>query len=233
MIKLKHVMVGLWVLVCLLFVAPLYTAAKTTCNATPQGERCVSEVPIEKFAPVYATQRMSQWCWAASISMIFRYYGHPVDQGRIVETAYGRRVNLPSGNGINMSVQMNRDWTDDNGKRFSARITSAYDAMAGFNNMTNGWIVDQLHAERPLVVGSGTHAMVATAVEYFKTPQGPFIINVGVFDPWPGAGIRGLVGCDIVPVGNICQPAPMGPFGPMGPPVMGRFIYAASTAITN
>lgn len=201
--------------------------AKTTCSQTFQGLYCVSEVPAEKFAQAFATQEMSQWCWAACISMIFRYNGHPVDQGRIVEATYDRRINLPSGNGINMSKQINREWVDDNGKRFVARLTAAFDPMAGFNSMNNEFIVNELDKERPIIVGSGTHAMVGTAVAYYKTTAGPYIVNVGVFDPWPGAGMRGLTGCDIVPINNVCVPSP----APFYPPIMGKLIYAASTAI--
>ncbi len=40
-------------------------------------------------------QHASQWCWAACISMIFQYYGHPVDQERIVEETFGTIVDMP------------------------------------------------------------------------------------------------------------------------------------------
>ncbi len=225
--NIHRILFASFVALTFVFCLSLSNEAKTTCSQTFQGPYCVSEVPSEKFAQAFATQEMSQWCWAACISMIFRYNGHPVDQGRIVEATYGRRVNLPSGNGINMSKQIDREWVDDNGKRFIATLTAAFDPMAGYNTMNNDFIINELDKERPIIVGSGTHAMVGTAVAYYKTPAGPYIVNVGVFDPWPGAGMRGLTGCDIVPINNVCMPSP----APWYPPVMGKFIYAASTAI--
>jgi len=31
-----------------------------------------------------STQQQDEWCWAASISNVFAYHGHPVSQARIV-----------------------------------------------------------------------------------------------------------------------------------------------------
>ena len=40
-------------------------------------------------------QHMNQWCWAACIEMVFRYYGLVVPQGVIVQQTWGGIVNLP------------------------------------------------------------------------------------------------------------------------------------------
>lgn len=197
---------------------------KTTCNQMPQGRHCISEVPLNKFAAAYAPQQMDEWCWAASISMVFAYYGHKVNQATIVQSVYGAPGDWPSRNGVTISYKLNQDWVDAAGKKFSARLTSAYDYLAHFNNMTNQWIVSELDKEHPLVIASGTHAMVATAVEYFDQPAGPYIVNVGVVDPWPGRGARNLTGCDIVAADVVCGPGPYGP-------VRGQLVYAASVDV--
>jgi hypothetical protein len=133
---------------------------------------------------------------------VFRYYGHPVSQERIVQAVYGRTVNLPAGTGWNIASQINRDWVDDNGKKFTSRITAVYDATAGITAIDNAWIVNQLDKNRPIIIGTAGHAVVGTAVEYFPTPLGPNIYAVGVFDPWPGRGARGLAPTEMVDVGR-------------------------------
>jgi hypothetical protein len=173
------------------FVAP--AAASTTCQPGPQGQVCVSQVDFNRFAQTaFRTQDQSQWCWAASISMLFSYYGHPVSQERIVEAVYGRRVNLPSGPGWNIAGQVNRDWQDDQGRVFHSRLTAAYDFDARVNAVDNNWLVNELDQDRPFIIGTAGHAVVVTAIQFVSTAMGPNVIAVGVFDPWPGRGARGL-----------------------------------------
>jgi len=122
-------------------------------------------------------QQASEWCWAASISAVFHYYGHPVSQARIVREAFGRIVNMP-GSTQEILDALNRDWTDDNGKGFrvsgdtrSASIVTAAQDLA--NNM-------------PLIIGSRGHAMVLTDLVYVRDRSGrgePR--SATVRDPWP------------------------------------------------
>ena len=173
--------------------------AGTTCQMTANGELCTSEVDFATFAQqAFQTQQASQWCWAASIAMIFSYYGHPVSQERIVTEVYGSAVNMPAQAGVQMAQQLNREWVDDDGMHFSSHLTGAYDAGAGVYNLTNAKIVSELDAERPLLYGNYHHAMVLTAVQYYKTIDGPYIVAAGVFDPWPGSGAHPLTQAELV-----------------------------------
>lgn len=86
-----------------------------------------------------------------------------------------------------MAQVLSDTWTDVAGNIFSAHITAAYDQQAGINYITNSFIVDELSQNRPLLYANTHHAMVVVAVEYFATPMGPNIVNVGVLDPWPGS----------------------------------------------
>jgi hypothetical protein len=147
----------------------------------------------------FQTQLASQWCWAASISMIFSYYGHPVSQERIVTEVYGSAVNMPAQAGVTMAQQLNRDWVDDFGQPFSAHLTGAYDAAAGVYQLTNSQIVSELDHDRPLLYGNQHHAMVLTAIQYYKTSAGPEVVAIGVFDPWPGNGAHGLTTEEMTP----------------------------------
>jgi Papain-like cysteine protease AvrRpt2 len=167
--------------------------ARTDCGPTPQGIQCISQVDFNRFAQTaFHTQQQSQWCWAASISMLFSYYGHPVAQEKIVRSLYGTTVNLPSGTGWNIASRLNRDWMDDNNKPFKSRLTAAYDFDAGVMTLDNAWIVNELDQDRPFIIGTKGHAVVATAVRYQPTQFEPVILAIGVFDPWPGRGARWL-----------------------------------------
>ena len=176
-------------------------SAKTRCQPTPQGKLCTSEVDFVSFAQgAYQNQRMSQWCWAASISMLYNYYKHPISQPRIVAEAYGTIQNIPAVSGFVIARQLNRDWADDRGKTFSARLTAAYVYDAGIAAIDNNWIINELDNDRPIIIGTRSHAVVGTAIRYYVTPYGPYIVGIGVFDPWPGVGARGLSPVEMTPM---------------------------------
>ena len=174
--------------------------ASTACQPTPFGSVCRSEIRFDRFLQAYAPQRASQWCWAASVSMIFGYYGRPVSQERVVESVYGRQVNLPAMSGFTIATQLNRNWQDDYGRPFTSRVTAAYDFDAGVVTLTNAMIVRELDAERPIVIGTANHAVVVTAIDYIPTHMGPNIRGVGVFDPFPGFGARPLNQAEMTPM---------------------------------
>jgi papain like cysteine protease AvrRpt2 len=177
--------------------------AGTRCfPVNPMVQRCTSEVDFTRFSSSYATQKMSQWCWAAAVSMLFDYYGHPLAQEKIVMAQYGRITNLPAGNGFTLASQLNRKWVDDNGEDFSASLTAAFDPAANIYAMNNFWIINELDAERPFIVGTQGHAVVATSITYDRSPQGLMVIGVGVFDPWPGRGARSLSQNEMTPSPN-------------------------------
>ncbi|MFO0745415.1 MAG: papain-like cysteine protease family protein [Myxococcota bacterium] len=165
--------------------------ADTTC--APRGEdgvqRCQAGIKSEMIEATVATvggQLMSQWCWAASISMVFRYYGYEVSQQRIVAETFGQVVNMP-GSAEQIMQALDRTWTDDRGRSFrvSADASSASPDSA----------VADLAASHPLIVGTQGHAMVLTALGYAVDPwNGDQITSAIVRDPWPGNGRRELSG---------------------------------------
>jgi papain like cysteine protease AvrRpt2 len=129
-------------------------------------------------------QRASEWCWAASISMIFRYFGHEVDQSRIVKQTWGEITNQP-GSVDQILSDLSRSWTDDDGNSFAASC-DAYDA----NPVT---AAQDLANDMPLLVCSLGHAMVLTGLTYVSDPTSPIGATVTaaiVRDPWPGNGGR-------------------------------------------
>ena len=62
-------------------------------------------------------QHLNQWCWAACIETIFRYYGYIVPQAFIVKQTWGAIINRPADLSEILS-NLNRLWVDANGRRF-------------------------------------------------------------------------------------------------------------------
>lgn len=184
-------LLGLFLSIVLVPLSPV--SAKTRCGGE-LGNQCIAEVDFARFAQTaYQQQKDSQWCWAAATSMLFSYYEHPVSQERIVASLYGRLVNLPSGPSLNIAARLNSAWIDDNRQAFKPTVSGAYDFDAGVLTITNGWLVGELDQDRPFIIGTNGHAVVVTAIRFIPTPLEPTIVGIGVFDPWPGRGARGLL----------------------------------------
>lgn len=135
--------------------------------------------------PAIIRQECQQWCWAASIAMIFARYGHPINQQFIVEQTFGGLVCQPAPNTLTIAQNLSRQWTDANGVPFQSVVSAAYDFEGRINNLTNHYIVEQLSNDRPLLYCNRHHAMVLAVVDYYETPFGPNMYGAGVLDPWP------------------------------------------------
>jgi len=163
--------------------------AYNNCQVMPFGQLCEAGVNLPTMIEAYDPQHMSQWCWAASIEMVFRYYGYQVSQQTIVQQTYGFVGNIPAVTGMAITRNLNRTWTDETGRRFRVSVRGLYDADANILGITDPQIVNALMNEQPLLFGNRSHAMVLVSVAY--TPMQ--IVNVGFADPWPGNGLRGPV----------------------------------------
>lgn len=129
-------------------------------------------------------QHMNQWCWAACIEMVFKYYGLNVPQKTIVQQTWGQIVNLPGQPG-QILANLNRPWIDANGQRFYVSGDS-YTA----NPIT---AAQDLSQDMPLIIGTMGHAMVLTSLQYSRDQWGNGQVNAAVVrDPWPGKGRRVL-----------------------------------------
>jgi hypothetical protein len=125
----------------------------------------------------FDTQQMNQWCWAASIQAVFNYYGHEISQDRIVSETFGTIVNWPA-QPYQILTALNRTWIDDDGNYFNVHgesysancVTAAQDLASGY----------------PLIIGTLGHAMVLTALSYYRDFKGNgWIQSATVRDPWP------------------------------------------------
>ncbi len=147
-------------------------------------QQCEVGLPSWQAGMVYAPQRMSQWCWAACIHMVFAHYGHRVPMAEIVRQAWGRVIDMP-GHPAQILGSVNRPWRDQRGRAFRA-FGDVYSAnfVTAARDLADG---------RPLIIGSLGHAMVLTAMTYDRLPNGSGRpLRLIVRDPWPGRGRRPL-----------------------------------------
>ncbi|MES3020678.1 MAG: papain-like cysteine protease family protein [Pseudomonadota bacterium] len=158
--------------------------ARTACSPYyPNGmQQC--ESGIDSAMAYISPQGNSQWCWAACIQMIFRYYGYNVPQHRIVAETWGGIVNMPA-QPRQILANLNREWRDDNGRRFGASAD-----MSTANPIT---AAQDLAQNQPLVIGTMGHAMVLTSLVYARAPNGGGeVVSATVRDPWQDRGRRTL-----------------------------------------
>jgi len=140
---------------------------------------------MTQFAQAIQTQQCPEWCWAASISMIFGFFGHPVPQQQIVQQTYGAVVCLPSGSTFTIGADLSRSYIDSNNRRFTSQVTAAFDPLNGINNLSNAMIVNELRQNRPLLYCNTHHAEVLYSVSYSGPESAPTIVAANVIDPWP------------------------------------------------
>lgn len=145
-------------------------------------------IQSEKFNYYTSSQRNSNWCWAASIQMILNYYGVNITQEQIVEKSYGKSSNgkLPNWTGsFNIITSNLNNWSADNdGDEYKVAANISYGAP------TPAYLIQELAAQRPVLIGYQTsattgHAVVVTACSYTQGAYGPIIQSIVVRDPWP------------------------------------------------
>lgn len=129
-------------------------------------------------------QHMNQWCWAACIEMVFRYYGLRVPQEVIVQQTWGKIVNLP-GQPNQILANLNRPWSDSRSRNFYVSGDSfSANPMTAAQDLSNNM---------PLIIGTMGHAMVLTSLVYVRNQFGNGEVKAAIVrDPWPGKGKRVL-----------------------------------------
>ncbi len=132
-------------------------------------------------------QQCPEWCWAASISAVFSFFGKSVDQVTIVSRKYRVPACWPSGTAAAIAQFLNTTWIDQKTNTpFQCRLTGAFDAMAHVGAINNAMIVNELSNQRPVVYCNTHHCMVICEVKYYPGPM-PNIVEATVMDPWPKA----------------------------------------------
>jgi hypothetical protein len=150
--------------------------------------------------PPLVTQVDSRWCWAATVSNLFRCQGRSVSQTTIVKRLYGDTVDFASGPFIDLSELLNTTWTDERtGVAFESRLIAAYDetsAALTAQPPSPADVVAALADNRPLLLATATHAMLVVGVDYVTDAQRN-VIGLGdarVWDPLPPGRFRAVIG---------------------------------------
>ncbi len=145
-------------------------------------------IPTNKFNYFASSQRNTNWCWAASLQMIFNYYGVSITQEQIVKRSYGVDPygNLPNWAGSFPVITANlNNWNVDNkGRQYVVEATLNLGAP------TPAYLIQELTAQHPVLIGyqsgpNSGHAVVITACSYIQTNYGPNIQSIVVRDPYP------------------------------------------------
>jgi hypothetical protein len=143
----------------------IWTLAAQTCQVIAPGmTACRAQVNVPRLVAANNTQQCPECCWA-SISMIFGFYGHPIDQKEIVPQAYGQYAWLPGGTSA-IACALSKTWIDANGVTFTSRVVAAFDPANGINVINNAIIVNELQDDHPLLYCNAHHAMLNDSVAY-------------------------------------------------------------------
>lgn len=165
--------------------------AQQNCVALPGAAGCEVKLPFPQVLLASTLQQCPEWCWAASLSMVFKFFGHPLDQKELVMSAYGSLACAPGSNS-QIANDLSSSWTDEDGDDFTSAITAAYDYDAGVVAINNLIIINELQNGRPLLYCNSHHAMVVCGLDYRTNGAQLAVDRVYVMDPWPYAGITSV-----------------------------------------
>ncbi len=176
--------------------APAAVAGTQCAPAAAGMERCVSGLAPALLMQMQQTQQASNWCWAASISMVLRRYGSDVSQEQVVRAHFGESANT----GITAEAilqLLNRSWHDQAGR---AVVSSAgpLPTWRRHLGLTAPEVIGDLDSGKPLLVGTQQHAMVLVQLVYERSvdgrhgPAGVRLLRAVVLDPASEAGVRTL-----------------------------------------
>ena len=144
-------------------------------------------VILNDFQVYAASQKESQWCWAACITMILNYYDLPCTQEEVVTNTYGMLVNSPAQDMRQIAEYLNGWGKTNYGKEVMVQA-EAYDSVS-FQG-----VIEELQMGKPFIIGVGDgysgHVVVCYGVDWIDSYDGPYVQNFYVYDPWPGNGNR-------------------------------------------
>lgn len=169
--------------------------ASELCSAPDSNgiSSCKAGLSASQVQAILVAQEKPQWCWAASIAMVFAHYGHEVSQEGIVRQQFGEAVDRAVSGG-EMTSLLEGAWRDGKGRPFAtnAVVAQSPDKRPGPAHQI---MVSELGRQRPLVIGVAGHAMVLVRVEYDRLAHDGAIRITGgtVIDPVPGRGVRRLL----------------------------------------
>ncbi len=189
---------------------PLAGQAQENCGAVGADgiAHCSAGLEAAHIDRMQTQQEAPDWCWAASIAMVFAHHGRALPQRQIVVRHFVPGAPLPETplperaavTAAAITQLLAAPWHDSAGRPFraQAQVGDAPGRSFHFNNDT---VIRELAAQRPLIVGALGHAMVLVRVHYERfVAQGALrITGATVIDPLPGAGVRRLAPRELRP----------------------------------
>jgi len=159
---------------------------------------CTAGMDDARVRAIAISQDKSQWCWAASISMIFASHGFRLPQDVIVKDINGNLEDLNAPSGEFMTNALRRQWLNPEGRQVAVS-TRTGDIAANRYEVSNAAIATELAEGRPLLIGTRGHAMVLVKANYERRRNGDVVITGGtVIDPLPDKGVRKLARNELV-----------------------------------
>jgi hypothetical protein len=159
-----------------------------TCNLylDPQKFSVTANVAVDP-------QQQANWCWLASIEMAFRYYGYIVPQQKILELLWGRIEDMP-GRPEQIIAATNRVYAEEGGRRFRAESIqeqSWFDASYAISRnvpVLCGYAQAGGVGHMTMIIGMQCQFLY----DVFGQVVDSRVVEVVVWDPWPGVGVRDL-----------------------------------------
>jgi hypothetical protein len=172
--------------------------AGTSCGPSGRAgvERCVSGLAPAALMQMQQRQEASNWCWAASISMLLRRYGVEVPQQDVVREHLGKLENVPIAVD-EMSRLVDRRWQDAQGRSIVASVTPMPSWRMRLG-VAAPEVLAELDHERPVILAAEKHAMLLVQVVYDRVTDAAAgagaieLVRAVVLDPQSPSGVRSL-----------------------------------------
>lgn len=176
-------------------------AQQEQCGAADAAgiQQCRIALAPEDVQRMAAVQERRNWCWAASMSMIFAHHGYQMAQERIAREQSDDAADRGA-SALAITRMLDQRWQDAHGRSFVASALAGSKPGRRFQ-FGNDTVIRELIAQRPLIIGTQGHAMVLVGLEYERfTFQDAVRITGGtVIDPWPLQGVRPLRPAELNP----------------------------------
>ncbi len=167
-------------------------------------------VIIPDFYYSAALQQKSEWCWAACIQMILKYYKVDITQQDIVARTWGvgpnGQLQNRAGEISQITDNLNKWSVDDCGTRY--HVVS----QQGIGNPSADTLLTELNKGKPVLLAIQLpgatlgHCVVAAGAKYVVRPDGTKnVISIIIFDPSPSRHNIQTRGMNEVPAADIAS----------------------------
>jgi len=169
----------------------LPAAARCAPEASDRSRLCAIGWTEHRMRNLWQPQELTNWCWAAAVSMLFSASGMVISQSDLVEEQYGEVVDEPEHMADVLDL-LNRAWSDDQGRRFRF-VTELAGRGVDLRSLAEPLLAD-MEEGRPWLIFHARHVVLLPRLDVEVGPGSSTVRIVGatVLDPNPGEGVRAL-----------------------------------------